>query len=525
MPATAIAKDSKEYQLRKRLKAEFPLYAAKILKIRTKGNEVDGVREAPLAPFILNRVQRYLHGKIEAQKQATGKVRVLLLKARQEGCSTYVGGRYFHITTHNMGIRTFILTHDADATANLFGMVQRFYEHTPSELRPHLGASNRKELLFDVLDSGYQVGTAGTSGVGRSNTIQLLHGSEVAFWPHADEHSSGVLQAVPNAPGTEIILESTANGEGNFFHQQWNLAVAGKSDYIAIFIPWFWQKEYRAAVPEGFVPTIEELQYKRLYDLDLEQIVWRRKKTVELKDDPALFKQEYPANPKEAFQFSKTESFIKPEVVLRARKQLQYRSFGAVVAGFDPKRDGADSYAFIYRQSLNAFGLEYPELADTPAAVAYCKRKLLAKTPYVDMLFLDYGGGGYEIAGFLRQDGFGDRIRVVNFGAKARNARAYQNRRAEMIGEKKNWLENADEPPSIPDDDRLQAEMVSCGYGYTSSQQLWIEAKKDMKARGLPSPDGDDALNLTFAEPFIRDHVQGSSTPGQAITEFDVHGG
>lgn len=516
---TAVTKDLKEYQLRKRLKAEFPFYAAKILKIRTKSGEIK--------PFVLNQAQRYLHGRVEAQLKETGKVRVLLLKGRQWGGSTYVGGRYFHIDTHNKGIRTFILTHDADATANLFGMVQRFYEHTPSELRPHLGASNRKELLFDVLDSGYQVGTAGTKGVGRSNTIQLLHGSEVAFWPHADEHSAGILQAVPNAPGTEIILESTANGEGNFFHQQWNLAVAGKSDYIAIFIPWYWQKEYRSPVPEGFVPTIEELQYKKLYNLDLEQIVWRRKKTVELKDDPALFKQEYPANPKEAFQFSKTESFIKPEVVLRARKQQQYRSFGAVVAGFDPKRDGADSYAFIYRQSLNAFGLEYPELADTPAAVAFCKRKLQAKTPYIDMLFIDYGGSGWEIAGFLRQDGFGDRIRVVNFGAKARNPLAYYLRRSEMWGEMKNWLVNTDEPPSIPDDDRLQAGLVTPGFDsdHGHKQQLAIESKKDIKGRGLPSPDGGDALGLTFAEPFVRDHVQGSSAPGQAITDFDVHGG
>lgn len=520
MPVTALAKDSNEYRIRKRLKAEFPLYAAKILKIRTKGNEVDGVVEDPIAPFILNRVQRYLHGRIEAQKQATGKVRVLLLKARQEGCSTYVGGRYFHITTHNKGIRTFILTHDSDATSNLFGMVQRFYEHTPSELRPHLGASNRKELLFDVLDSGYQVGTAGTTGVGRSNTIQLLHGSEVAFWPHADEHSSGVLQAVPNAPGTEIILETTANGEGDFFHQQWNLAVAGKSDYIAIFIPWFWQKEYRAKVPVGFVPTIEELEYKKLYDLDMEQIVWRRNKTVELKNDPALFKQEYPANPKEAFQFSKTESFIKPEVVLQARQQPQYRSFGAIVAGFDPKRDGADSYAFIYRQNLNAFGLEYPKLADTPAAVAYCKRKLQASTPRIDMLYIDYGGSGWEIAGFLRVDGFGDRIRVVNFGAKARNEQAYYLRRSEMWGEMKKWLVSTDEPPSIPDDDRLQAEIVTPGYDpdHGHNQRLAIESKKDIKKRGLPSPDGGDALGLTFAEPFVRQHVQGSNEPAMCIT-------
>src|SRR5262249_59037905 len=100
-------------------------------------------------------------------------------------------------------------------------------------------------------DSGYKVGTAGTKAVGRSSTIQLFHGSEVAFWPFADTHAAGILQAVPNEDNTEIILESTANGIGNFFHQAWRDAEAGKNDYIAIFVPWFWQEEYRRSDVRG----------------------------------------------------------------------------------------------------------------------------------------------------------------------------------------------------------------------------------------------------------------------------------
>ena len=106
--------------------------------------------------------------------------------------------------------------------------------------------ANASELRFDALDSGYKVGTAGTRGVGRSATLQLLHGSEVAFWPHRRRrHAAGVLQAVADEPGTEVILESTANGVGNLFHQMWRDAETGASDYIAVFVPWFWQEEYR----------------------------------------------------------------------------------------------------------------------------------------------------------------------------------------------------------------------------------------------------------------------------------------
>lgn len=198
---------------RQRLRDELEFYARNCLKIRTKTGEVE--------PFLFNKAQRYIHERLEGQKAETGRVRALILKGRQQGCSTYVGGRYYHNTSWAKGRRTFILTHEDAATQNLFEMVNRYHEHCPVFVRPSTGAANAKELFFDKLDSGYKVGTAGTKGVGRSSTIQLFHGSEVAFWPHAETHAAGVLQAVPDAPGTEVILESTANGLGNFFHQKW----------------------------------------------------------------------------------------------------------------------------------------------------------------------------------------------------------------------------------------------------------------------------------------------------------------
>jgi len=123
-------------------------------------------------------------------------------------------------------------------------------------LLPISSAPNASELYFDNLDSGYRVGTAGTRGVGRSATLQLFHGSEVAFWPHAETHAAGVLQAVADEPGTEIILESTANGVGNLFHKMWRDAETGANDYIAIFVPWYWHEEYRKPpVGAGFKPA------------------------------------------------------------------------------------------------------------------------------------------------------------------------------------------------------------------------------------------------------------------------------
>src|SRR3546814_8040535 len=115
-------------------------------------------------------------------------------------------------------------------------------------------------------------------------TVQYFHGSEVAFWPFAADHAAVVIQAVPDIAGTEIILESTANGIGNYFHQQWQRAEAGQSEYQAIFIPWYWHDEYRSEVPESFALTEADLEYQEAYDLDNAQILWRRHKLAALGD-------------------------------------------------------------------------------------------------------------------------------------------------------------------------------------------------------------------------------------------------
>ena len=176
--------DARQKAIFQRLKDDFPHYAAKCLKIRPKAGG--------LIPLELNRVQRIIHDRLERQLAQTGRVRALILKMRQPGCSTLVEGRYYWRVTKRHGVRAFILIHKQEATDNLFGMVERFHENCPGPVCPQTGKSNAKELAFPLLDSGYRVGTAGTEGVGRSDTIQFFHGSEVAYWKNADSHMSGI---------------------------------------------------------------------------------------------------------------------------------------------------------------------------------------------------------------------------------------------------------------------------------------------------------------------------------------------
>lgn len=471
---------------------DFPAYAEDLLYIRAKDGRT--------IPLVLNEAQQYIHSRLEAQLKDQGFVRALILKGRQQGCSTYVGGRYYRATSTRRGVRTFILAHEAEASGNLFEMANRYHEHMHPEFKPHTSASNARELVFDKLDSGYKVGTAGTKGIGRSATVQYFHGSEVAFWPHADEHAAGIMQTVPMVPGSEIIFESTANGMGNYFHKQWRKATSGRSEFIAIFVPWYWQSEYRTPVPPGFVLDEEEAEYMTTYGLDLEQMAWRRVKIIEL-DDPLLFKQEYPATADEAFQTTGVDSYIAAHKVQACRRNpIRVLPGQPVVAGYDPKRDGDDRGAFIYRQGMNWWGLEYNEWDEFTTALGFLKRKL-DSAPYIAMLFIDYGGSGWELGQMLISMGYGARVRVVNFGANALSVDVYGNKRSEMWAGVKAALYDQDVPAHIPDDDDLQADLCGPSFGYDNRTRLILESKQHMKARGVDSSDGADAMALTLAEP------------------------
>src|SRR5690606_28452358 len=230
--------------------SSLPDFSQCFLRIRKKSGKVE--------PFLFNRAQHYLHERLEEQLNETGKVRAIILKGRQQGCSTYVQARFFHKISTQRGKKAFILTHESEATKNLFDMTKRYYDLLPRGLVPEPDTSSAKELKFKSLSSGYAVGTAGNRAVGRSQTIQLMHASEVAYWQHAEDHSKGILQAVPNDDGTEIIMESTANGLGNYFHSMWLSASSGQSDFQSIFIPWYWQDEYRSPLKEGATGCTDE---------------------------------------------------------------------------------------------------------------------------------------------------------------------------------------------------------------------------------------------------------------------------
>lgn len=298
--------------------AAFAWFSKKFLKIRTKRGMV--------APFELNKAQLYADQKFDEQRAKIGKVRAVVIKGRQQGFSTLIGGRFYKRTTETIGFSTYILSHESKTTGKLYEMVQRYHENMPAYLRPTKDGDNQKlGMKFGSLQSSYELGTAKNPSSGRGFTAQLFHGSEVAFWPAADQILAGVLQAVPDEPGTEVILESTANGVGGAFYDYVMDAYKGEGEFILIFSPWYWEPGYQQTPPPGFTRNAEEQVLAALvadhpdgpefrFTLTDAQLAWRRKKIRELKSSD-LFRQEYPSHVHEAFLASGRPVFDVPAIL------------------------------------------------------------------------------------------------------------------------------------------------------------------------------------------------------------------
>lgn len=505
----ATQRDQETLQLLAKYRGDLEAYAKACLKIRDKAGHV-----IPFPGF--NSAQRYVHARLEAQKARLGYVRAIILKGRQQGVSTYIGMRYYNRATLHRGVGVYILTHEQAASDALFKIVDRYQTHNP--LRPSTGVANVKELEFDRLDSSYVVATAGQKAGGRGRTITLFHGSEVAFWQSAADHFASSVQTVPNAPGTEILLESTGNGASGEFYERWQDAVAQKGDYEAIFVPWFWQEEYSRPAPADFVLSeepgdngVSEKEYAKLFNLSNDQMAWRRAKVAELRS-VQLFDQEYPASPEMAFATADAKrSFILPITILRARKRQGVEGAGPLIMGADPSGPGKDRFSVAGRRGLKCEFIQWRQMPETPEAVLWLKSLIEEHRP--DRLFIDLGNIGHAVYSFLKASGktaaeaemLQRVVRGVNFGAtsQAKLARPKvpgpKNRRAEMWQRSLDWL-NLPEGVSLPDLDILQADATAPRVKPQLNNDFLLESKDEMRARGMRSPDLWDSFVLTFAE-------------------------
>ncbi len=297
---------------------DFAYYAPQLLKIKTYyGPKTQQVEK--IIPLNLNSTQLRLHYLFEKLLKEVGYVRIIVLKARREGISTYVEGRLFHKVVTNSFTHSFIIAQDKDGLNTIFEMSKLYYDMLPASHRPMTRYSSKKELVFENpndrdrftnpgLRSRIEVYSARKGTALRSGGYTCGHLSEVAFYDDPDTLCPSVIPTVPDVPGSFLVLESTANGRGNFFHTEWLKAKEGNSNFTPIFFSWLEFLEYvRAWDYKGecdeFLGSLddEEKMLMSKHKATIQQLHWRRHKIMDLEDDVDLFHQEYPVDDVEAF--------------------------------------------------------------------------------------------------------------------------------------------------------------------------------------------------------------------------------
>ncbi len=296
-----------EKQKRNKLKEyekDFTSFAKENIKIITKD------ARAGFVDFTFNDCQRIITEALDKQLAETGKVRAIILKARQQGISTYCAGRVFWKTYFTPHARSVVMAHDSATSDALFNMSRNIIKNMNPKFRPNEVKSNAKEIVISAPHfkkdtsnekpvSSYRLYTAGSPEAGRGTTPTIAHLSEVAFWTHDEKILAGLFQGISEAPGTEVILESTANGAMGEFYRLWKGAIEGENEYLPLFLPWFVTPEYYRDPPESFERSSEEDLLVENHGLSDGQLYWRRLKIAE--GGELKFRQEYPATPDEAF--------------------------------------------------------------------------------------------------------------------------------------------------------------------------------------------------------------------------------
>ena len=272
------------------------------LPIRTKSAKIKHLAKADDFAW----AQREFVKEIERQYNAGLPVRIIVLKGRQLGLSTLTEAVLFLWCFLHPGSNSLVLSKEKDDSEYLFSMFKRYWEGGPFQGLFPTKYNRVGYIEWEGLGSSVTTSTASKADVGRGKTLQAVHGSEVAFWPMADEIVAGLSEAVPYEHGTIVIYESTAQGIGGYFHDEWMKAVApsgDKSTFTPMFFPWWMHTEYEIPATTLTYQELEddERELLRLYPMmTIPKLAWRRRK-MQSYVNPETFKEEYPNSWEEAF--------------------------------------------------------------------------------------------------------------------------------------------------------------------------------------------------------------------------------
>jgi len=284
-------------------RADRALYFEQCLKIVPKAG-------GQIIPFRMKNEQRRLAETIDHERRRGRPPRIVVLKSRKIGASTLTEGELFRDCHLNKYRQSLVVAHALDSADTIFQMSQRFYDNLPAGMKPPRKYATKKLIHFDHNDSRMQVVVAGEA---RGYTAQGVHISELAFIDDADTLMAAILHTVGKDVSTLVVAESTPNGMGNYYHDLWSNAVAGRNDWVPFFSPWFSDEDAVMRPPPGF--TVESLSphdrdLLEKHGLTLEQMawyVWTRENVCN--GDQRKMDQENASDPKSCFLASGSPVF------------------------------------------------------------------------------------------------------------------------------------------------------------------------------------------------------------------------
>lgn len=308
---------------------DYSIYSKKYIKIVDK--------QGQSVAFEMNSIQKRINETIEQLKAQGKPVRIIILKARQEGVSTLIQSRILFKTATTKNRTALIVAHTDASTNSIFNKAKFSYNNLPDDIKPLQKASNAQELIFDKpshykgneegLNSKIKIATAGGDSIGRGDTYFDVHLSEFAFFPSSPKTTlAGILQAVPKTSDTLVVIESTANGF-NDFKDLWDSAMNGENDFTPLFFAWHDMEEYQMPVCghewKEITNTLSEYEKNLMdnYNLTPEQIKWYRWTLKnDCQGDTNMMRQENPSFPEEAFLMTGRPVFDNEKVMQRLEK-------------------------------------------------------------------------------------------------------------------------------------------------------------------------------------------------------------
>jgi len=291
----------------------FEYFCEKCVKIRRRE---DGLS----VPFILNSAQKRILREIERQEATKKPVRMVILKARQMGVSTFIEIYILWRLLKSHNVNAIEIAHEREAARYILDISRFAFENLPKWFTTAMKLDAEYLTKYDIsLNNGCSlyISSSESKQPGMSRTIQYIHLSECAFYEDADTLVRSLFSACPEVPGTVIFLESTGRAPVGFFYDVYTQATRGKSAYTPIFLPWYEMAEYRMEPPPGYTPA----PVPDLPDLTVEQLMWREYVIAnKFFGDEDAFRNMFPATEQEAFVRDSANVFPPEAVYARLRE-------------------------------------------------------------------------------------------------------------------------------------------------------------------------------------------------------------